>query len=192
MKKNTTKFILFLLLIQATQVFSQGHYAKGWDYFNENKLEEARDEFIDATKNSKSAQDAFLSLSLLNTIDKDGDEAFEAFKNFYSKVENPNPYLYALWMDDGVMEDRGKKDKAHLLFLNELIESGKLNSTMLAKANALMGYHYAAMGNFKKADENFAKVGAIMNWQLAANFENISGSGFNKSYAPIEHPENDY
>jgi len=192
MKKNTTKFILFLLLIQATQVFSQGHYAKGWDYFNENKLEEARDEFIDATKSSKSAQDAFLSLSLLNTIDKDGDEAFEAFKNFYAKVENPNPYLYALWMDDGVMEDRGKKDKAHLLFLKELIESGKLNSTMLAKANALMGYHFASMGNFKKADENFAKVGAIMNWQLAANFENISGSGFNKNYAPIEHPENDY
>jgi tetratricopeptide (TPR) repeat protein len=183
-------FIISLLL--SNQAFTQGHYSKGWDYFNDNKLEEARDEFIDATKSSATAQDAFLSLSLLNTIDKDDDEDFEAFKNFYAKVKDPNPYLYALWMNDAVMENRGKKDKAHLSFLKELIESGKLNSTMMAKANALMGYHYTSIGDFKKSDEYFAEVGAIMNWQLAADFENISGSGFDKEYAPIEHPENDF
>ncbi|MCK5857553.1 MAG: hypothetical protein KAG64_08685 [Bacteroidales bacterium] len=192
MKLFITKTILIGLLFQASQAFSQGHYTKGWDFFNENKLEEARDEFTDATKNDKTAADAFLSLSLLNTIDKDGDEAFDAFKNFYLKVKDPNPYLYALWMDDGLMKDRNKKDKAHLTFLEDLLESGKLNPTMLAKSNALMGHHYASLGNIKKADEYFAKIGAIINWQLAANFENVSGSGFNKNYDPITHPENDY
>jgi len=190
--KLFNKIILFILLLQAGQIFSQGHYTKGWEYFNDNKLDEARDEFIDASKDSKTAQDAFLSLSFINTIDKDNDDAFNAFKSFYEKVQDPNPFLYALFMEDQVFKNRGKKDKAHLSFLEDIIESGKLNSTMLAKCNALMGYHFKSIGNFKKADEYFAKIGAIINWQLAANFENISGSGFNKEYDPIAHPENDY
>jgi tetratricopeptide (TPR) repeat protein len=192
MNKIKNLILLFLFLLQVSFISAQGHYKKGWELFNDNKLEDARDEFTDATKTTATAQDAFLSLALLNTVDKDNDEAFDAFKSFYELVSDPNPYLYTMWLDEGVMKTRGKKDKAHLAFLQEMMESGKLNSTMMAKANSMMGFHYQDLGNFKKADEYFAKVGAIMEWQLAANFENISGSGFNKNYDPIEHPENDY
>lgn len=192
MRNIITPLILILLFFQTEQIFAQGHYEKAWDYFNNNKLDEARTEFIAAAKDGKAVEQSLLSLSLLNTVDKDGNEAFEAFNNFYDKISDPNPYLYALWISDAVMKDRGKKDKAHLAFLDKLLKSAKLNATMKAKVNEILGYHYMSLGDFKKADKFFAKIGAIMNWQLAANFENISGSGFNKEYGPIKHPENDY
>ena len=192
MNKIFTVLLIAVFLLKFSVTQSQDHYTKGWEYFNDNKLEEARDEFTDASKNSKTAKDAYLSLVFLNTIDKDKEESFEAFKNFYLKVENPNPYLYTLWLEKGLMKNRGKKDKARLTFLKEMMASGKLNSTMTAKANAMMGYHFQDIGDFKKSDEYFAKIGAIMEWQLAANFENISGSGFNKEHDAITHPENDY
>jgi tetratricopeptide (TPR) repeat protein len=192
MKKNTTIFMMAMFFIGFINTYAQSHYDKGWEYFNDNKLDEARDEFIDATKNSSTAKEAFLSLALLNTVDKEGMESFEAFKSFYALVDDPNPYLYTLWTDETIMKDRAKKNKDRLAFLKELLESGKLNSTMMAKANAMMGYHYQDLGDFKKSDEYFSKIGVIIDWQLAANFENISGSGFNKDFAPIKHPENDY
>jgi len=192
MKHYTTLFLLAMLLAGFTNSFAQSHYEKGWEYFNDNKLDDARDEFFDATKNSSTKKEAYLSLALLNSVDKEKLESFEAFKQFFLLVDDPNPYLYTLWYDPAVMKGRGKKGKERMTFLEDLLKSGKLNSTMMAKANATMGYHFESIGNFKKADEYFSKVGAIMDWQLAANFENISGSGFNKDYAPIEHPENDY
>lgn len=192
MKKITLILLIGIFSIPFSNLFAQSDYQKGWDYIYENKIDDARDAFIDATADSKTAAEAHLSLALINTIDKDGDEAFDAFKAFYGVVVDPNPYLYSLWTDDDIFQSRGKKDKVHLDFLKEILESGKLNSTMIAKTYAEYGYHYRALGDFKKADENFSKLGALMNWQLAGNFENISGSGFNKNYAPIEHPENDY
>jgi tetratricopeptide (TPR) repeat protein len=192
MKHIVIIFLLSILITGWQKTIAQSHYEKGWSLFNENKLDEARDEFTDATSNTKDAANAWLSLALMNDIDKNKEAPFNAFKEFYALVDDPNPYLFSLWFDNAVAGGRGKLKKDRYEFIAQLTESPKINATIKAKANSELGYHYEALGNFKKADEYFSKIGAIMEWQLAGNFENISGSGFDKEYAPIEHPENDY
>ncbi len=76
MRNFISIYMMAIFFIGFTSSYAQSHYDKGWEYFNENKLDEARDEFIDASKNSSTAREAFLSLALLNTVDKEGLESF--------------------------------------------------------------------------------------------------------------------
>jgi tetratricopeptide (TPR) repeat protein len=186
-----TKLKLVVLFIFATTtVFAQSSMERGWESFIKNDLDYARKHFAKASSNPNQAADAYLALSLIDQVDKPDEQAFDHFLKFYAKAKDPNPYLYALWFDDNVTGGMGRLTKAQLSWINEIIESGKLNSTMLAKAYGSLGAHYQKLNKYKKADEYYAKVGTIMKWQLAGHFENISGSGYNKDYGPMTEPSN--
>ena len=187
-----TIFATLLLVIFIAQLDAQSTYENGWTAFNANDLDEARADFKRATSDNASAADAFLSMSIVNTIDRNDASAFESFVQFYSLCKDPNPYLYAMWYDDNVLGSDRLLTKNRIKFFNELIKGGKLNATMLAKTQFAMASNLQAQGKFDKSDELFAQVGSIMTWQFAGNFENISGSGFDKSWDAITHPESDY
>jgi transglutaminase-like putative cysteine protease/predicted Zn-dependent protease len=180
-----------LLLIVSGKGFAQNHLDKGWKYFNENKLDDARDEFYDATKNPRTAQAASLSWAFVNSVDQKPDYCFEHFKTFIQKEKDINPYLYNYWFGD-LFVNKDKLSKDRVEFINELLESGKLNFTNTGFANLSLARHYQKIRKFSKADEYRALLGNIVEWQLVGNFENISGSGFNKDFGPLQHPENDF
>lgn len=186
-----SQFIILFVIFLSGNLFSQSHLEKGWNYFNNNELDNARDEFYDAAKNPKTATEANLSMAFVNTVDKKSDVSFADFKQFISKEKDINPYLYNFWYTDLMVSDN-KLTKERLGFINDLLSSGKLNFTNTAFAYRSLARHYTTIRKFKKADEYWAKIGNVLDWQLAGNFENISGSGFDKNYEPIAHPEGDY
>jgi len=184
--------IALMMLLWSGYALAQTELQNGWEALSNNDLEKARIELKKATQNEDQKEDAFLSLSLLNTIDREDETAFNNFKDFFNLCDDPNPYLYAMWYDENVLGSDSKLSKARLAFFTSLLENEKINSTIKAKINFALGYNQKSRGKFDKSDEYFAKVGALMNWQLTGNFENISGSGFNKDWEAINHPEADY
>ena len=189
--REKTAILTGILLAFFLTSNAQNHLKKGWNYVNENKLDDARDEFYDASKNPSTAQEAELSWALINVIDKEEDESFIHFKTFIMKEKDPNPYLYNYWHGD-LFVYQNKLSKDRLALVKDLLKSGKLNFTIEAFANRSLGRHYNMINKFKTAKEYYSKLGNIINWQLVGNFDNISGSGFNKEFGPLEHPENDY
>ena len=188
------KKLLFLLAFLTSIYVSkaQNSLEKGWNYFMENDLVKARESFTKATTNSTYSKEAWLSLAMVNSMDKDQMEVFRAFNQFYNLEKDPNPYLYALWHDEFVTGGSGYLNKEVFKFVNSLITDPKINSTVKAYALYSLGSHFESMNKYDKADEFFGQIGAIMKWQFLGSFDNISESGFDKDFGALAHPESSY
>ncbi|MFN0031187.1 MAG: DUF3857 domain-containing protein [Flavobacteriales bacterium] len=171
--------------------FSQSAYERGWQAFNENNREEANKLFTEATENTATAADAWLSLALLDySMDKDA-ESHARFLTFLNTSSNPYPAAYALWTTSIGFSYNGKLSKLDLAAFKKMLADPNCNGTMRAMINHRMAEHLESINQWKKAWAEYAKVGSITNWQVAGTFDNTSGSGFNKTFGPIENPQAD-
>ncbi|MFM9984490.1 MAG: DUF3857 domain-containing protein [Flavobacteriales bacterium] len=176
--------LLFCLPIFAT---AQSAYEKGWTAFNENNREEAESQFKSATENAESAPDAWLSLALLYySMDKEA-ESHDAFLKFLTVSKNPYPYVYSLWSTDIGFGGSSKLSKLDLAAFKKIFADKELPGTIRAMMNQRMGDHWENSNQFKKSWPEYDKLGAISNWQVVGTFDNTSGSGFNKSWGPLEN-----
>ncbi|MEI6846089.1 MAG: hypothetical protein WCK36_03470, partial [Candidatus Firestonebacteria bacterium] len=194
--KYMKKFILMLIAISQFAIINfakagDGNLQKGWDAFKTNKLEDAVTFFKAAVKNNESKDEASLGLSLTYWLQSNDEESFKSFMEFFKSSPNPYPYAYALWTSSCVFDGYGKKTKEQLQLLNTMINDKKANGTIKAMAQSMLAYHYENIGEFKKADVEFSKLGTIENWQIAGPFENISASGFNKDFKVLDNPQAD-
>ncbi len=60
-----------------------------------------------------------------------------------------------------------------------------------ASARYHLKHHYAAKDDAKKAHTIASPISNIIAWQYTGPFDNISDSGFDKNYPPIDHPQPD-
>lgn len=158
---------------------------KAWNLFENDKLDEAHAAFKELIDSPDKAQ-AYLGLSLVDAaLDSQSDELFDAHYNFYKTADNPQPYITALWS-----LDRTNLSDKQIEYLETISEKEK--GYLKASAFQSLGYHYRGQGDFSKSEDYFAKTGAIENWQLVGEFENISESGFDADFGALEHPESDY
>ena len=166
--------------------------AIGWQYFAINDYESARNYFdkVIGTGNSSQKAESYLAYSLMSLADRPEGRAFGYFNKFYEITENPSPYLYALWDDDNIFgSDFYFMNKDKVKLLNSIIALPDVNPTVKSEAELYLARHYRSINKFKKAKEYYSKLGSVTIWQAAGRFENISGSGFNKDYGPLHHPE---
>ena len=163
----------------------------GWQLFQNNDLIGARKQFSAAALQDDLAAEAALGEALCDWMEQKNKEAFAHFLTFFKRSPNPYPYLYALWSSPCVMENYGKKSEEKLRFLDELIQDKRLHGTLKAMAHQMLGNHYQAVGDFKRANECFARIGALERFQATGVFENVSGSGFNKDYETLAKPQAD-
>ena len=186
-----------ILTIAALFLLSQPLFAnkddlkKGWEAFNSNKPKEAIALFQKAAGDADTKADANLALCLVLWSEDKNEEGFTAFQNFFNASPDPYPYLYALWSAPVVFNGEEKKKDNRVELLKKLLLDPKANGTILAMAHAQLGKHYEAIGDFKKANEEYDKIGAISNWQVLGTFDNTSGSGFNKDFRVLQNPEPD-
>ncbi len=109
---------------------------------------------------------------------------------FYGQVSNPYPYIYALWFNDAILGQYGKKHYEHQSrTLNKILGDPNAHGTLSAAAHYQKGMHYLFSSNFDSAYLEFKKVGNLRNWQYVGPFENISQSGFYKNFGPLDHPD---
>ncbi|WP_347159612.1 DUF3857 domain-containing protein [Pontibacter chitinilyticus] len=182
-------FIFLTPLLALAQ--SSADLDAAWKSFYANDRQQARELFNKATHDAATKAEAHLGLSLLATIDKTDAEAFAEYTRFAAASPNPYPYTFALWSTEAVTAGSGKKTPAQVAYLQALSKDARANGTLRAMAQSILGGHYEAINNDKQAEAAYSQMGAITDWQIVGEFENISASGFNKAYGPIKNGSND-
>jgi hypothetical protein len=183
-----TVALLFLTLV-CSNTFAQTPLQNAWKAFFENKKEDAKALFIKAADQKENAGEAYLGLSLLAHLNNSSDVAFDYFKKFYAQSANPQPYIFGLWTTPSINESFGKKTENQLAFLREIAQKKEYDGTITAMAYSMIGGHYQSSKKAILADKEFANVGSLDNWAISADFQNISTSGFDKTYPTLSHPE---
>lgn len=163
----------------------------GWKSFYSNDRKQARELFTKATKESATKAEAYLGLSLLATIDKTDEEAFAEYVRFTNANPEHYPHTFALWGTEALTAGAGKKSAAQLAFLQSLSKDERAEGTLRAMAQSIIGSHYEATNNYKQVEMAYSQMGALTDWQIVGEFENISASGFNKTYGPISNGSSD-
>jgi tetratricopeptide (TPR) repeat protein len=179
-----TSFIFILIFNVSADELSEGYKS-----FINNDRTGAYLHFTAASKMPESKTEALLMLSLISTVDKDASEAFRYFMDFYRSSPDKYAYTQALYNTKAVMGFNPMKSDAQLNWVMEALKQPDLNPGLRAHLMETAGKHFESVYNLKKSREYFSKIGALMEWQIVGDFENISASGFDKDYAPVSHPE---
>ncbi len=180
---------LLFLLFAATNLFAQTNLQKGWQAFFENRRADAKTAFTRAVAQNESTGDALLGLSILSHGDGPALQSFNYFKQFYAQSKNPQPYIYALWTSPSINETFGKKLPEQITFLNDLATNKSYDGTIAALAYSMLGKHCETSKKTQEAVKEYANIGSIDGWAITGEFENISTSGFDKSYETLTHPD---
>ncbi|MDP4266923.1 MAG: DUF3857 domain-containing protein [Bacteroidota bacterium] len=139
----------------------------------------------------ESKLESSILLMFMNNIEGK-EENLAIMKDILPLLNDPNPYLYSLWFDEAVTNGYGKKEEKRINFLKSLLNDKKINESIKASLMYAIGLHNTFINNNKEADKYYKDVKSIKDWQFAGPFDNISGSGFDKNYGPLDHPEPEY
>lgn len=162
-----------------------GDYEKAWEAILKNDISKARTLLLKAIQQNESRNSAIATLMLLESNEGFGEDIIDKHKNPARKFTDPNPYWYALWFNDGVLGNYGKKSEGELSNIDFVLEDSRFNGSMRAAAHYFKGVHWMFSNKMSVAGEMYPKMGGITNWQYVGAFDNINGSGFDKPYGPI-------
>jgi tetratricopeptide (TPR) repeat protein len=183
------KQLLLVILIIVTGIFQSAatndpNLKKGWEHFAKNEYRKAEIAFKKALEGSDKAE-AHLAMSILGSATDNDEMATQHQFEFYKLSQKPEPYIEALW---SIWQ--GEDVKTLLAFMNAL--STSTDGTLQAKAHQMLGRYYRFTNKLPKSNEMYAKTGAVLQWQVLGEFENISESGFDKDFGALAHPEARY
>jgi len=177
--------------IISTTCLAQKTYEQAWAALNRNDRKLAQNVLDKAGTEGENSADRYITDIYLKSYDGKDTEITDFDKAFYDRVENPYPYIYALWFNNAVFGDYGKKKYAHQLkLMDKLLADPNAHGTLVAAAYYQKGIHLQYSNSFDQAQNEFRNVGNLKNWQYVGPFENLSHSGFYKDYGPLEHPDN--
>lgn len=181
---------LFLMLAVFTSK-AQTNLEQGTAAFLKNDKALAASKFAEALKNPTEKKEALLWLLLLSENTPAAGKPFDFFQEFLKEEQQAAPYIFALWSSPAVTDGYSRKTNENLAFLKKLAENKEVDGSLNAMAHSMIGSHYEKIKNKSEAERAFAKIGAIENWTITGEFENISGSGFDKNFDAIKKPQTD-
>ncbi len=191
---NTIKLLFLLILILVPmELFSGQILEEAWKSFDNNDYKKAKEMFsLSGKENINDRVEANLMQLLLISQESGESDCLKYLKDVYPLLENPNPYLIALWSSKAIMRVPPRMDENLTDFLEELVENPKTDGTVKAWIYEVLEQRYDWHYKIAKSNKAGVKIGAIYDWQAVGAFENISASGFDKSFPPIDHPESDF
>ncbi|MCB0761398.1 MAG: DUF3857 domain-containing protein [Flavobacteriales bacterium] len=161
-----------------------------WKALEDGDREEAITILTQNIENGVSPGDSRITLILLNSLD-DSQELFQDFQKALPHLKNPSAYLYALWSESAVSGYASVKTKEQVAFLQDLVEGTSYESTIRGSAAYTLGFHHTLTYNTTMRNRYYGSCGEIDAWSYVGTFDNTSGSGFDKSYGPLEEPGED-
>ena len=187
------KFFCHVTVLLLLPVFALANdYDKAWEALHQNNRKEAFEYLEKAMKDPASSVDATLTYIFLKTFEGNEKDFKDFDERVLKKVNDPNPYLFAMWFNQAALGSYGKKTESHqLALLDKIFKENRFNGSLKSAAHYFDGLNLLYSKEFAKAQTEWDQVGSITKWQLVGPFENLSGSGFDKSYGPLEHPEKD-
>lgn len=183
------KFLSLLPILFTLQSYAQSEYTKAWQSLNANSKTEAKQLLEKALQDPAVYADAYLTKLYLDTYMGKEMQITDFSKNFVQKSSDPYPYIYALWYNNAVLGNYSKKSSHQLELAGLLLKDDKAPGTLAASANYQLGMHELFSNRFDKRQSFYNAIGSIRNWQYTGPFENLSESGFDKNYGPLQHPE---
>lgn len=178
-KKYLITALLFVAAWQGALTTQAQTLDDAWKAFVGNRFKDARSAF----NRNLSNPDAYLGLVMTDKMLNEPEEAFDHFMSYFNASPNPYPAMIALWESDAVLGTNGGVLKPkRLAFVEELLKKPDLDGRIRAMANQALLEHYQSKGDFKKMAKYQPLVGFVTQWSVLGEFENISGSGFNKEY----------
>lgn len=160
-------------------------YKKGWEAFANNNRTEARKLFTAALKDNSVKADAHISLSLIDWMENNKENAFAQIEEFYKIADNADPYLYSLYSLPYTFASNEVDINRRAVLLEQIAANTALSGTLRAMANSELGQYYEGTRQFEKSAAAYKAMGTINNWQVLGPFENVSGSGFNKDWGAV-------
>ncbi len=188
--KKLKSIVLLVVFVFAAKIniATNDDLKKGWEAFSKNNRTEAVNLFKQAAKDPVSKAEASLALSIISRDNGNSEESFKYYMDFYKSSENPYPYSFALWTSACINGSYNKKSKEQLAYLKLVAVDPKANQCMQSLANSMLGYHFQRSNDFKSSKEFFNKVQIVQFCQAVGQFDNVSGSGFNKDYGVLANP----
>jgi tetratricopeptide (TPR) repeat protein len=190
-KKGQYLALLFLTLLTCMTSVQAQDYEKGWDAIGKNDFKQARASLEKAMSNPATAVDAAMTLIYLETINYKEAQGQAHWKKAQKFMTQPYPYLYAYWFNDAVVGSYGKKTADQKKILEQIVKDPASPSMLKASTWYQMGHSFIVEDKFKNTAEVWAKTINVDKWQFVGPFDNVSGSGFDKSYPPIAQPQSD-
>ena len=182
---------LVALLILPICLFAND-YDKAWEALHENNRKQALEYLEKAMNDPALVVDAYLTYIYLKTFEGNDQSVKDFDEKILNKVKDPNPYLFALWFNEAALGGYGKKtEKRQLELIKEILADNRFNGSLRSAAHYFNGLSLLDSKEFEKAKKEWGQMGSVTQWQLVGPFENLSRSGFDKSYGPLEHPEKD-
>ncbi|PYF68993.1 tetratricopeptide repeat protein [Pedobacter nutrimenti] len=181
--KSLLTISLFFSLAAKAQTTVQA-----WEKFFKNDRESSRSMFTKLAAQPQTADEANIGLCLLAEIDKPALEGFTYLNKVYQSSKNPQPYLFALW-DGSANYSSNRKSAEQLEFYKGLTERKNTDGALAAMAWSLIGKHQQELKKYDLAKQAYAQLGELENWTITGEYENISTSGFDKTYDVLDHPE---
>ena len=155
----------------------------------DNKYAEARSSFQELQKTDSNKAKASLALALMDMHGGNYTDAFGEFKQFYYSHPEPNPYLYALINTNIFRSEETKDNRDVLQFFRRVLDDPKTDVALGTCIIDLLGFASEREDELDAARRRFSLLHDIANWSTLGSFENVSGSGFNKDYGALRHPE---
>ena len=187
-KTNNVKKLLVLIaaLFYFLPVCGQT-YEQAISLLIENKRADAITALRELQKSDKTQ--ASLALSVIEADEEHYYQAFKDFKIFFQNHPNPYPYLYALY-NSGIFNkgEYSNNNEEVDEFFQQILDDHRANCTIKSCAIDFLGANKIMQGDFKAARNIYANLNDVKNWGTAGEFENVSGSGFNKDFGPLAHP----
>ncbi len=184
MKKAPLLVVLvFLYCVASAQSFDECV-----QLFQINKYTEAISGLERLQKDGATSKDASLLLSIIREDLGHYNEAFEDFKKVFDQSDNPYPYFYA--RHSGSLYDTRNENVRE--FLEKVLTDPRADMASREVANEGLAAVAIRKGDFDGARALYKHNGDVKNWSTVGVFENISGSGFNKDFGVLAHPEGDY
>lgn len=162
-------------------------YHLAWKALDGNQYAAAEQYLLQAAKDPRFRNDALTSLVFLQTYLGRETQIVTQYGDPMMRIADPEPYWYALWFSEACLGAYGKMDslhQAHLRFVRE-----HFRGSMQAAGAYFASYHELASHRPAQALEEEHRVHAIGRWAFTGPFDNIGGSGFNKDFGVIAHPD---
>ncbi|MBL4755216.1 MAG: DUF3857 domain-containing protein [Flavobacteriales bacterium] len=132
--------------------------------------------------------DAALYLMLLNNVES-VDKGFNLMKEVFPLMDNKSAILYPMWLDQSVTGGYFTRSESRFEFYKKMLYGNEVNASIKASTNYAAGFFVMLKNDMKGSATFWKNMGALREWSFVGPFSNLSGSGYDKDYAPIKSPE---
>lgn len=180
----------FFATLLSTTIYAQ-ELQKAIDLFRNNQRSEA---YAVLQKIGSGNDKAYADL-LMTLIDADNGHYLAALKHYEDFTQiypNSAPYTYALTTSGIFTQEESLNSPDAKIFWTTILEDKKYDVSTTGLAAEKIGDIYAGKGDVKESNKYYAMLKDVKNWSTVGVFDNTSGSGFNRDFGALAHPEADY